>query len=284
MSYILEALRKSERERQLAQAPTLPSVLDNPHPSRPGWLPWLLVLVLGIVCAVLFWLWLGAADKSPPRALGGDADGQPGIPVQTVTPARTDEPKKSADPGAPPPAPSVQVEARTDFGKPVKPTAPSLRSVVTEDAPRKPTRVQPVPNPIAKSRPNPEADAGSHAVAAQSAGEKQLRPAETAAPQDSAGLPETDETLSPLPDGQAGESADDPPPHSVWSETPPRGLSELKINVLAYSSSPEERFAIINMVKYGKGDRLPGGAVLAEIQADGVVLELRGSRFRLSHR
>jgi general secretion pathway protein B len=54
--------------------------------------------------------------------------------------------------------------------------------------------------------------------------------------------------------------------------------------MLAYSSVPEERFAVIDMVKYSRGDRLPGGAVLVDIRADSLVLELNGSRFRVSNR
>ncbi len=72
-----------------------------------------------------------------------------------------------------------------------------------------------------------------------------------------------------------------------FGEMPPEikeKVAPIKINVLAYSNVPAERFAVINMVKYNRGERLPGGALLRDIQANGLVLEVDGRVFRVSHR
>ena len=56
MSYILEALRKSERERALGQVPSLDTVHDQARPPRS--LPWAVIaiaLVL-LLAVVVFWL------------------------------------------------------------------------------------------------------------------------------------------------------------------------------------------------------------------------------------
>jgi general secretion pathway protein B len=57
-------------------------------------------------------------------------------------------------------------------------------------------------------------------------------------------------------------------------------LPEFRINVFAYSKLPAERFAIIDMKKYRVGERIPGGALLQEIQPEWLVMELDGQKFR----
>ena len=61
-----------------------------------------------------------------------------------------------------------------------------------------------------------------------------------------------------------------------------RQIPDLNINVFVYSEVPEERFVIINMVKYKNGQKLRDGPLLGEIRSDSVVLNYRGRDFRLS--
>ena len=51
--------------------------------------------------------------------------------------------------------------------------------------------------------------------------------------------------------------------------------------MFAYSREPAERFVIIDMKKYRTGDRLPGNLLLLEIQAENLLLELDGQKFRV---
>ena len=85
----------------------------------------------------------------------------------------------------------------------------------------------------------------------------------------------------PPPEPAVGRSRTDLP----WLEALPAEfrarVPPFKINVYAYSKVPGERFAIIDMKKYLPGDRIPGGALLLEIRADGLVLELEGTKFRI---
>lgn len=46
MSYILEALKKSEQERQIGHVPDISVVQETPHPSAPRWPRWLLAALL----------------------------------------------------------------------------------------------------------------------------------------------------------------------------------------------------------------------------------------------
>jgi general secretion pathway protein B len=61
------------------------------------------------------------------------------------------------------------------------------------------------------------------------------------------------------------------------------GSHAYRINVIAYASAPEERFAIIDMTRYITGDRLPDGAVVEAIEQNGVVLKRNGRLIRIRH-
>ena len=65
MSYILEALRKSERERALGQVPSLDTVHDRTRPTRS--LPWAVaaIAVVLLLAVVVFWLLRDAGPTAP---------------------------------------------------------------------------------------------------------------------------------------------------------------------------------------------------------------------------
>mgnify|MGYP000570399618 CR=1 FL=1 len=78
MSYILEALKKSERQRRLGAVPRLDTFQEppsrSPAASRPGWLRPLLLLNLLLVAALLAYLLLPvASDREQPGSLPGAA-------------------------------------------------------------------------------------------------------------------------------------------------------------------------------------------------------------------
>jgi general secretion pathway protein B len=58
-------------------------------------------------------------------------------------------------------------------------------------------------------------------------------------------------------------------------------IPPFKISMFAYSRNPAERFVIIDMKKHRVGDQIPGGALLMEIQAENLLLELDGQMFLL---
>jgi len=55
----------------------------------------------------------------------------------------------------------------------------------------------------------------------------------------------------------------------------------LRLDVHVFATQPAERFVLINMKKYHQGQQLQEGPRLDEITADGVILSLRGEKFRL---
>ena len=107
MSYILEALRKSERERALGRVPSLDTVHERARPASP--LPWVIAMIAVLVLSAAVAAWL-LRDSAP-----GVTETSPGSPSASVTPAPT-------PPAAAPPAPPVG-DARVAAGT----LPPSLR-------------------------------------------------------------------------------------------------------------------------------------------------------------
>lgn len=80
MSYILEALKKSEQDRQIGQVPDLSVIQENPVRAMPRWPRWLLAaLVLNIaILAVLAWrVWDARVPATVASAPSAPAEMQP---------------------------------------------------------------------------------------------------------------------------------------------------------------------------------------------------------------
>lgn len=126
MSYILDALKKAEQERDLGRVPRLETVQDT-APRRVRSLPWLIAGILLINAAALFW-WLrpgmhsdGATavrQASPPAVLPRIAQA---APASSAPPPiiRVPAPKIVAPPVAA--APVVSEPTRTPVTTPVAP-------------------------------------------------------------------------------------------------------------------------------------------------------------------
>ncbi len=59
-------------------------------------------------------------------------------------------------------------------------------------------------------------------------------------------------------------------------------IPAIKVNVHAYSQAPEEQFIIVDMIKYRSGERIAEGLMLEQVTSQGVVLRFEGTAFRLS--
>ena len=80
----------------------------------------------------------------------------------------------------------------------------------------------------------------------------------------------------------AEDASDDAPP---FLRTLPylfqKTLPELVINAQVYSESADSRFVILNMKRYVEGQRTREGVLVELIEADSLVLEYQGQRFRV---
>lgn len=264
MSLILEALKKSERQRRLGESPSLGSPVMAVR-RRRSLLPALIGLIT-VGLAVLWWM--GRESTTPERRADVAASAaatatkpQPAAAViDSVKPAPAAEQKIAR---VPTPTPDAQASQREKLrsGELVaaNPQA-GAAATIKESAPVSATDTAAIaaamaeaakPVPAAKEKEGRVMTPAGSAPAAATAGA-------TGAPADAA---ESNLKL-------------------IW-ELPlatRRSLPELKLSMHVFASEPGQRFVIINGERRAEGDEFEG-LKLVEIRSDGVVFEYEGARF-----
>ena len=263
MSFILDALRKSERDRQAGKVPGLPSLAQDSPPKTPRWVYWLVgFLLLSNVTGLGIWLY--REGKKTGENLDGGA--------QHSLPASTMAESTAALKGDQPPSREVTVKAPLPLEVQPNLPPPISPSVLTPPAPpmSEPPQAMrapiPLSPPIGRSPGRPPLD--------EEEIDRELEN-ETGVPapfneQQESGLPR------PHPGRRPGTPALRDLPADFQSRVP-----DFRITMFAYAERPEERFVIINLKKLKVGDLLPGGLLLIEIEAEHLVAELDGQKFMI---
>jgi len=245
MSFILDALQKSERERHAGQTPAIDEALTRPLPEprrgRRQDETALVVRTVLIVSAVfliagLTWWLLSRTQRS---------DGP------TVAESRA-APAAELATAAPPPAPADQ-------------------EVIPVPPPSTPMRVDPerLQAPISSADLGPDAASLDDLLDEAPAAPEAAPPPVDALPQEAPAEP-----AAPPP----------PPPRNVarpLKDMPPSFRSEfpaLSVQVHVYDPNPLRRFVLINGKKYRETDTLVEGPQVVEIVEHGIVLDQRGTR------
>jgi general secretion pathway protein B len=272
MSFILDALKKSELERQRQ---TIPGLMDaGPLERRPRFPLWAvaLVVLLGVNLAVLLIVLLRSTPSSTHAVPGMGpplASAPAGLPSGASSPA-TSAPAASAS------AVSASAEARA---------TPAPRAVESPPA-EPPARAAKHFSPLdATPVYAPEIPADNDAAAASAGNERAseaTRPATLgrAAPAGASparGTRGTDPVLTA--DGDKTEEALPTIGEIDLSGQP--ALPDMHLDVHVFAAKPADRFVFINMQKYREGAALADGLTLERIRRDGVVLNYHGLRFVL---
>ena len=129
MSYILEALKKSQAERQLGELPSIhaPQVQLQPAPDTSGKRRLPLWLGVGAACAVAaaWWWWPAQTSVAPAPVAAAPVPVQAPAPVIAPAPAPMPVPVAvKAAPPAPAPAPAPVIKAVTPVPVPAPVPAP----------------------------------------------------------------------------------------------------------------------------------------------------------------
>lgn len=268
MSYILNALRKSERERQAKQASTpAAQVLQAPQqPNRKKM--WLIggILVVNLLAIALVVWYLSPSDPTPAKP-------KPAAPLaapKTPRPSpRAAAPVVVEAPQADERAPKTPAPARKNQ-KISPPGMLSPRAASIEDLAR--ARQAPAPD----EQPSESAKRREQEIQAKQA--RRVLNAEVDAPDDPDAV-ETEAVTEQKPRAAAAQ-AEIPflqeLPYEFRSTVP-----ALAINVFKYDNNPEERFVIVNMAKYKAGKTTKDGVEITEIRADSVVARYGGRTFRI---
>ena len=248
MSFILDALKKSESDRQRQSGPALFEVRVAPPRTRlPTWaiaIALLLVLNLGVV----LWMLLrhqghaatdtvstaaaaGAASTAPPASVpttsapmaAGSAPPVPVVPVSSVGTGAAAPPASTGAPSGPPAASAA--------------TAPSAPSATPGAEPGNAEDYAPAQDP---STPAPAL--GSHVRRGTDSG-------------------------IPL--------------YQDLTSTPGTQLPQLRLDLHVFAAHPQERFVMVNMHKLREGDTLPEGVRVDSITPEGAVMSYNGTKFLL---
>lgn len=272
MSFILDALKKSESERQRQNGPALFEVKVAPPRSRFAlWASILGALLLINGIAVGWVLMRGstarsaaasAAASAPTAATAGSAQLRNAAPGATVAPAgaassgtpgvATSAALAATTPPTWPVASAANVPAPAPASPAASPAVPPVASTPLAEtgAAQNPDDLAPAVEPTRTSGSGTSAAAGGNATGGGASGVVRAT---------SSGLPT-------YQDAAAARGANIP---------------ELRLDLHSYSSRPDERFVFLNMMKLHEGDTLPQGVHVESITPDGVILSYQGAKFVL---
>jgi len=261
MSFILDALRKSEHARQRETGPGLAEIPVAPsRPKKNLWATAAVALLLVNLLAVGVLLLRRAQQDEAPVAAVTTAPTSAGTAAAPVAQPPTAAPVPGpVTQGAAPPraAPADAAGGRNPLADEVgagsaEPSLQAAAAAVPDGPPavtrQGSTRPGSVVYAPALEAEDPPYEAPARAVQPSQA------PATTAP-----AMPGADEVIAR------------------------GGVPPLHLDLHVYASQPQQRFVFVNSRKYREGDTLTEGPVVEEITPDGAILNFRGSRFRLSN-
>ena len=247
MSFILDALKKSEIERQ-RQSQT--GLMDSPMAQRRGGLPlWAILLgaLLAINIVVLAVMLL--RNGAPPAASTPKKHTEPAALAQDKTAPQADHFSPLGQ--TPVYAPEIPVTASDGASTGTGASTGINASTGTSTA----SQVAPLAAPLS----------APHSSAQRSAPRAALRRPDPL-----------------LIDEYANDDDQEVLPSiNEINLTGAQALPELHLDVHVYATKASDRFVYINMRKYHEGNSLPEGPVVEHIRRNGVVLNYQGLRFIL---
>ncbi len=278
MSYILNALRKSDAQRRQAPASGQIFAAVGAGPSarrRQRQRRALLLSVLVVMAALVGWQ---MAEPIRSWWVGTGTDPMPAAPVRAEP--TTEAPAVDSAPAASESA--IAIDRRAPDQRPA--------SVVSRPAPARPD-ASPRP-PAEREREVADAATLQRLIEAEQAAIRAQ--AEPSSGSSAAARAEPTEPVLPRPTTQAAAPAATSPAPEAWVPeraeylrqwelplTIRRDLPRLSLSIHVFSAEPAQRFVLINGERRVEGDALGQGARLVEIRREGAVVEFRDYRFLL---
>ena len=245
MSFILDALKKSENERQRQIGPSLADMpMRRTREDRPWWafaVAALLLVNLIVLLVVLL------RDKPAPAA-----------PASTTVP--------QAQPISPPSTqPSVPSPSMTAQPAPVRsnPAVQSLADAAGSDADAMSEEIPYDPS-IASAAMVPEGPPVVRSINGPMVAPSANQPAFAARDRDGAGS--SQDSMLPTHGGLLASGT---------------RLPDMRLDIHVFSPAPRDRFIFVNMRKYVEGQTITEGPMLERITPDGAIFNSNGTRFLL---
>jgi general secretion pathway protein B len=282
MSFILDALKKSESDQQRQSGPALFEVRVAPPKSRlPVWAIAIIALLV-VNMIIVGWMLVRRASHSEdntatnPPAAGTAAPAvaagaAPPMAPLNSTPYNNAPPANltsgSSAPASAPPSNAPNAAQQQSW-------PPSNQQAMGAVQPGIPERDQTEPTLARNATLAGNARAGSGSGAnSEAAGNPDANPDDYA--------PASDPN-SPLFKGHVKRGTESGLVlYQDAALTPGANLPQLRLDLHVYAVKPQDRFALINMHKMHEGDSLPDGVRVEAITPDGVVMSHNGSKFLL---
>jgi len=269
MSYILDALRRAEAERERGAVPSLnaqpyatPDGDADAEPRR-GAPPWLWIALGVLLAAVLLLGWRLLAGNAPPEPARVITAAPPAPVAATAEPAApTATPSTAA---APAPAPATTVAAAPPAPAPAPAPTHTAAAAAPSEAP--PTRSAPA-KPTARSERKAEAPTAAGKTA----------PASTPAPS-----PATTTAAAAPPPASAGVTAERIYTIAELPDDVRRSLPALPIGGAMYSRKPADRMLIVNGQVFHEGDAITPELKLEQIRLKSAVLRFRSYQYEITY-
>jgi general secretion pathway protein B len=243
MSFILDALKKSESDRQRQNGPALFEVRVAPPRTRlPLWAITIAVLLVVNLGVVIWMLLRHQSHASPtpgsePVAAASAAVSATGHPVPMVA---------TSAPAAPAGAPAALAAPAT--------TAVANAATVAAAPAATPTATTSAPGTVNGAPDSTNAEDYA---------------------------PATEQPASGLGNRVRRATASGVPLYQDVSATPGSQVPQLRLDLHVFAARPQDRFVMINMHKLREGDTLPEGVHVDSITSEGAVLSYKDSKFLL---
>jgi general secretion pathway protein B len=270
MSFILDALKKSESDRQRNTGPALFEVKIAPPKARfPIWAIALIVLLV-VNSIIVGWLLLRRGSHADESAAATTAAAvAPNAGTAAAVPA----------PAPPAPAPVAQLTTNPPASAPVTSAPPPVQTTAAVGAAGIPV--------------SPQTTAGGMQQPAPAQGQgfsnMDVNEPTLAGNNRSAGGADSPDDLAP-----ATEASSSPFKGHVKRGTesgyvlyqdaalvPGSNLPQLRLDLHVYAAKPQDRFALINMRRMHEGDATAEGVRVVNITPEGVVMSHNGQTFLL---
>ena len=286
MSFILDALKKSENDRQRQSGPALFEVrVAPPRAGFPTW-AYALLALLAVNLAIVGWLMLRrpAAAATPPVQAAADAPAP-----AAVTPQPTQAPPVQQQPPAaqmaPPPAYGPPAG-----GQPYPQQGPGGQQPYAQQGyqpnyPQQNYPQQSYPQNYPQQQQQGYAPPGQQPTLAQnSAGYGAPPPQQQQAPTPQGGNPDdyapAAESSGAGPLGHVRRGLENG--LMTYEEAAAKNsLPALHLDLHVYAPDPSKRFVLVNSKRLGEGQSLPEGVRVDSITADGAILSYRGVQFMM---
>lgn len=264
MSYILDALKKAESERQLGNVPGVHAQVAPVAGGKPL-VSWLIVGLLALIAILLVWRIMAPAVPVAPATAP---------PVAVVT-APAAQPTPATNPGIVTQAPAAVASTPAPAAPAVHaaPAAESGRQIVQKEVPAKALAKELAVAPV---------------VAAPTAVSKASIPAGAAvgkAATSTGTAPTTTTTPAPakLPAPAEVDADESLPLLAQLPEVIQREVPAIAVKGYMYSKNPADRVLIIGSNFHHEGDDFPNGVRLEKLLPKAVVFSYKGFRYRVAY-